>query len=109
MAASLTFEDIIIPAIIMITTTGIVEELIFRGVLQKLAETVMGAMGLIYISLIFAVLHVGFYSILDVIFVLLVSLIFAATVKKTGSLIGVILSHGLANTILFLIAPFFLG
>ena len=86
-----------------------VEELIFRGVLQKLAEDVMGIKGILFISLIFAILHIGFYSILDVVFVLLVSLVFAAIVKKTGSLIGVILSHGLANTVLFLIAPFVLS
>ena len=85
-----------------------VEEIIFRGVLQYLALNAMGITGIIYISLIFAVLHVGFYSITDVFFVFCVSLVFAIIVKKTGSLFGVILSHGIANIILFLVAPFFI-
>ena len=106
---SLTLELVWLPAIIIITTTGLVEELIFRGVLQKLAEPAMGIWGLIYISLIFAVLHVGFLSILDVILVLFIALFFAAIVKRTQSLIGVIVSHGITNTVLFLVAPFILG
>ena len=106
---SLSWQYIWLPAIILITTTGLVEELIFRGVLQRLAEPAMGFAGIIYISLIFAILHVGFFSILDVIFVLIISLVFAAIVKKTGSIIGVILSHGIANCMLFLVAPFILS
>ena len=109
MIASLTLEQLWLPAVILITTTGFVEELIFRGVLQRLAEAAMGLWGIIYVSLIFAILHVGFFSTLDVFFVFFIALFFAAIVKKTGSLIGVILSHGVANSILFLVAPFVLN
>jgi membrane protease YdiL (CAAX protease family) len=49
----------------------------------------------------------GFLSWLDVIFVFLVALFFGGVVKKTGSLLGVTLSHGITNIMLFLIAPFF--
>ena len=82
----------------------------FRGVLQRLAEPAMGSWGgMIYVSLIFAILHVGFFSLLDVIFVLFVALFFAYAVKRTGSLVGVTLSHGIANTLLYLVMPFMLG
>jgi membrane protease YdiL (CAAX protease family) len=66
-------------------------------------------MGILYIALIFAVLHIGFLSFLDVAFVLLVALMYAALTKKTGSLVGVILSHGIANSFLFLVGPFILN
>ena len=82
----------------------------FRGVLQRLAGPAMGSWrGIIYVSLIFAILHLGFLSLLDVFFVLLVAVFFAYAVKTTGSLIGVALSHGIANILLYLVMPFALG
>jgi membrane protease YdiL (CAAX protease family) len=107
MVEHFTISDILLPAVILLVTTGFVEELIFRGIIQKLAIPVMGSItGIIYISLIFAVLHVGFNSITDVAFVFAVSIIFATVVRSTNSLIGVIMAHGTANIVLFLIAPF---
>jgi len=97
------------PAVVLLITTGFVEELIFRGVLQRTSEVAMGRLGLVYISAIFAILHVGHLSALDVIFVFGIALFFATLVKRTGSLIGVTLSHGIANILLYLIAPFILG
>jgi len=105
----LSWQEAWLPALILILTTGLVEELMFRGILQKQAESMMGRQGIIYISLIFAILHAGFYSWGDVIFVFFVGLFFATMVKRTGSLLGAILSHGVANIVLFLLAPFILG
>lgn len=104
-----TFQELWLPALILLLTTGLVEELIFRGILQHLSETVMGRWGIVYISLIFAVLHFGFFSWGDVVFVFFVALFFSAIVKRTGSLFGAILSHGTANVVLFLVAPFILS
>jgi uncharacterized protein len=106
---SLSWQEVWLPALILIFTTGMVEELMFRGVLQNLSDALMGRQGIIYISLIFAVLHMGFYSWADVIFVFFVGLFFAAMVKRTGSLLGAVLSHGIANSVLFLVAPFILS
>ena len=107
--SNLSWQQAWLPALILILSTGLVEELMFRGVLQKHAESMLGRQGIIYISLIFAVLHAGFYSWGDVIFVFLVGLFFAAMVKRTGSLLGAILSHGVTNVVLFLVAPFMLS
>jgi len=107
---SLTLKQLWLPAIILLSTTGFGEELIFRGVLQQLSTQAMGFWrGIIYVSLIFAILHLGFFSLLDVIFVFLVALFFSYTVKNTGSLIGVTLAHGIANSLLYLVMPFILG
>jgi membrane protease YdiL (CAAX protease family) len=109
MIVHFTIGDIYLPAIILLLTTGFVEELIFRGILQSLATHAMGPTGsIIYISLIFAVLHVGFYSITDVVFVFGIALVLAMMVQSTRSLIGAIIAHGTANIILFLVAPFIL-
>lgn len=103
---ALSLRGIMLPALIMIVATGFVEELIFRGVMQRSSLEAMGTRGLLYITAIFAVLHIGFLSAIDVLFVFAIGLFFAFTVKKTGSLLGVSLSHGITNILLYLIIPF---
>ncbi len=106
--AELTWQEVWLPALIFLVCTGFIEEFIFRGVLQRTAVAVFGSWwGIIYVSLLFAVLHIGFLSLVDVVFVFIVALFFGWVVKKTGSLFGVSLAHGITNIILYLIVPFF--
>ena len=64
--------------------------------------------GILYVTLIFAILHVGYHSLLDVLFVFVIGLIFGWFVSRTGSLLGVTLSHGLTNIMFFLVIPYWL-
>lgn len=105
----LRWEQIWLPAIILLVGTGFVEEYIFRGVGQKAALDVLGKWGLPYMALIFAVLHLIHNSMTDIVFVFAVAMLFGWIVKKTGSLLGVTLAHGFTNITLYLIAPFFAG
>lgn len=105
--SELSWQVIWLPALIFLLSTGLVEEFIFRGVLQCTAGGLLGRWGLVYVSFIFAILHTGFLSWIDVVFVFVVALFFSWVVKKTRSLLGVTLSHGIANSVLYLIAPFF--
>lgn len=108
LVSEFSLRQIWLPAIVLFTTTGFTEEFMFRGVLQRTSEAAMGWQGIIYVSAIFAILHVGHLSAIDVIAVFFIALFFAAWVKKTGSLFGVILSHGTTNVFLYLIVPFVL-
>jgi hypothetical protein len=101
-----TFEAILIPALILLIFTGFLEELIFRGVFQYFAIRYLGRWGIIYVGIVFAVLHIGYNSALDFVFVLFVSLLFSYIVHETGSILGVTLAHGFTNIGLFLIFPF---
>jgi len=102
------WQKVWLPALIFLLCTGFVEELIFRGVLQRTAVKAFGWWwGILYVSLLFAVLHIGFLSLIDVVFVFAVALFFGWVVKKTGSLFGVTLAHGITNTLLYLVLPFF--
>jgi membrane protease YdiL (CAAX protease family) len=92
--------------LIFLLTTGFVEEFIFRGVLQRSAGFLGNWWGIIYVSLLFAALHIGFLSWVDVAFVFAVAVFFAWVVKRTGSLVGVTLAHGITNAVLYLVAPF---
>ncbi len=98
------------PAFILLISTGLLEEMIFRGLLQRAAIDVLGLWGIGYVAILFAVLHTGYQSLLDVLFVLAaVGLFFGWIVYRTRSLLGVTLAHGLTNIVLFLVMPFVLG
>ncbi|MGC9516064.1 MAG: tetratricopeptide repeat protein [Methanomicrobiales archaeon] len=102
-------ENLLIASLIIIISTGLAEELLFRGIIQKNAQNIFkGLMGVFYVSLLFTSLHVGWESFPDLIFVFSVSMFYGYAFYKTESLFGITLSHGLSNTFLFLIFPFFL-
>ena len=104
---SLNMLNLFFASIIIILTTGLTEELVFRGIIQKNAENLMGkAWGLLYVSLLFTSLYIGWNSILYLSFVFGVSIIYGYVFQKTRSILGVSLSHGLSNIILFLVLPF---
>ena len=95
-------------SIILIISTGLAEELLFRGILQKNAENVFGTItGLLYTALLFTALHIGWNSFYDLIFVFSVALFYGYSYMKTRSIVGITLSHGLSNIFLFLIVPFY--
>jgi uncharacterized protein len=105
LAAYVTWADIATAALILMIFTGLLEEYIFRGLMQSATMQMMGRFGLIYIAVLFAVLHFGYHSVVDVVFVLLVGLLFGWLAWKTQSLFGVSLAHGIANISLYVIFP----
>jgi uncharacterized protein len=106
---SLTWQQILLPALILLLFTGFLEEFIFRGLIQRGAYGTVGHYGLLYVAVLFAVLHLGYHSILDMIFVFVVALFFGLVVTRTGSILGVTLSHGLTNIALYLVIPFLMN
>lgn len=110
LAAELTWQALWLPALVLLFCTGYLEELLFRGLLQSAAISVMGRWpGLFLSAALFAVLHIGYASLLDVLFVFAVGLAFGLFVDRTRSLLGVTLAHGLTNIGLFLLWPLWLG
>jgi len=99
------WAGVIAGGLALLIFTGLLEELIFRGLLQRLAPAALGAWGLTYVSLLFAVLHLGHRSLLDVIFVYVIGRAFAQLVRWGGSILGVTLAHGLANITLYILMP----
>jgi hypothetical protein len=104
----LSLPDVFLPALILLVCTGFAEEFIFRGIMQKAASDLLGQKtALILVGFIFAILHVTHLSVIDVVFVFGVAVFFSTVVRRTGSLIGVTLAHGLTNIALYLILPFY--
>jgi uncharacterized protein len=101
---SLTLEIIIFPAIVLIIFTGFIDELVFRGVIQRAAKDIVPS-GWILVSAIYAVTQISYGSVFHCILSFLISLYFGWVVKKTGSIAGVSICHGLINCGVFLIFP----
>jgi uncharacterized protein len=102
--SELTIQTMVIPAFILLVATGFIDELVFRGVLQRAAHR-LGSWGWVYIAIVYSILQIGQGSVVYVVFVFLVAIFFGWIVKKTGSIIGVSLSHGLLNIALYLVLP----
>jgi hypothetical protein len=74
--------------------------------MQSASTEALGKAAIPYVAIVFAALHVGYKSAPDVAFVFFVALFFSWAVARTGSLLGVTLAHGIANVVLYLVAPF---
>ena len=103
---SLSWQELLLPVLSLLIFTGFTEEIIFRGLLQALALRTLERAPFIYVALLFAVLHVGYLSLVDVLFVFAVGVLFAYIVHWGGSILGATLAHGLTNVVLFLIMPY---
>lgn len=103
---SFSIENILVAVFILFIATGLMEEVIFRGLLQKKSIEILGIRpGILFITLIFAVLHIGNLSFLDVLLVFSIGGLYAIVVKTTKTIIGVSISHTIVNVFLFIICP----
>jgi len=102
---SFSLQNIWLPALILLVFTGFLEELIFRGLLQTATRPILGRLNWVYASLVFAVLHIGYQSALDLVFVFGVGLLYGWVFERSRSIVGISIAHGQANVILFFIAP----
>ncbi len=99
------FQALVAPALIFIVYTGFMEEFIFRGLMQQVAERLAGFSGIVFVSILFGVLHTTNLAFWDVLLAGSVGFLFAMVVRKTRSIFGISLAHGMVNINLFLIAP----
>ena len=103
---SFSITNIVMAVLILFIATGLMEELIFRGLIQKKAIAILGSWkGILFTTLIFAILHVGNLSILDVLLVFSIGGSYSIIVYKTKTIIGVTISHTVVNIFLFIICP----
>lgn len=102
-----TFSLLLGGFIVLLLSTGLAEELLFRGILQNNTMKVIGpAWGLLYTSLIFTTMHIGWIYFADLVFVFSVALFYGFCLIKTKSIMGITLAHGISNSMLFLVMPF---
>lgn len=106
LVAPMTPGNTWLPALILVVFTGFMEEFAFRGVMYRaFSEGAGGRFAIIYVSCIFAVLHITHLSVPDIFFVFGVALLFTHVVRRTGSILGITLAHGLTNIFLYIVWP----
>ncbi|MFZ2070510.1 MAG: type II CAAX endopeptidase family protein [Halobacteriota archaeon] len=105
---SLELPNFIALTLIMLICTGFLEEISFRGLIQFTTQQVMSKWGgILFVSTVFGVLHVGNLTFLDCLLAFSAGFLFSVVREKTGSIYGISISHGIINIILFLLAPFY--
>ncbi|MEA1984318.1 MAG: type II CAAX endopeptidase family protein [Euryarchaeota archaeon] len=92
--------------LVMLLFVGLVEELIFRSVLQTRLESVLGEWGgLIVASVLFGLMHSGYGTPYEMFYTALVGLLLGYMFQRTRSLPLVAMTHGFANVFLFGVIP----
>lgn len=104
---SLSSNEVWIAALILTFSAG-VEELVFRGLLQRAALQYLGHAGLVYVTILSVVMAIGYLSLPVLFLVFCAGLFFAVVALWTGSIFEVTLAHASVNLSLFLIAPLLL-
>jgi membrane protease YdiL (CAAX protease family) len=98
--------NILLFIIIMIFIVGLIEEFIFRAILQKRLEKFLGPTGgILLASLLFGIMHSGYGTSLEMIFAFLVGGFLGYCFYRTQSLAFVIMINGLINIFSFGIIP----
>lgn len=106
LTSGMTLIQRIVLGLVFLVCNGLLEELIFRGMLQHIAEKILDhRLAWVYVAAMYSLLTLGSYSLGSVAFTFVVSLFFSWIVSRTGSIAGVSLAHGLASITLFLIMP----
>lgn len=102
----LSIPNLLTLTFLMVFLVGLIEELIFRSVLQNRLEMLLGSRGgLIITSVLFGLMHSGYGNIGEVFYAVFVGFIIGYMFYKTRSLPLVTMIHGFINVFLFGIIP----
>lgn len=95
---------LIFSGLVLLICSGFIEELAFRGIIQR-AASVLGSWGWVTVAPLYALMQIGHGSFMHIMFTLGVSLFFGFVVLRTRSIFGVSMAHGILNIMLFLVMP----
>lgn len=102
----LSFINIAKITLVMIFFVGIIEEIIFRSILQTRLEEIFGVWdGLIFSSLLFGLMNSGYGTTYEILYALFVGLLIGYIFQKTRSLPFIAMIHGFVNVFSFGVIP----
>lgn len=102
----LSLITLLILTLVMVFLVGLIEEIIFRSILQNRLEMFLGGMGgIIVTSILFGLMHSGYGNIIEIFYSFLVGIIIGYIFYKTRSLPLVAMIHGFINVFLFGVIP----
>lgn len=104
--SSASWVGLIGPSLLFVLFTGILEEAIFRGLLPAVLGRVYGGLGAILIpALVQGALDLGSLNVLHIALVVATGILYGLVARRTRSIWGVGISHGVTNVVLFLVLP----
>jgi hypothetical protein len=93
----------------MLLFVGLAEELLFRALIQRDLSRAFGwKWGLFLASFLFMVMHLTWRSVPELFFVFTAAVILGIMYRKTGSMVGIVVLHGVGNTVLVGVMPYLL-
>ena len=99
-------EQLLLLVLVQVGFVSLVEEVLFRGVLQRGLAAYVGRWGgVLFASALFGVMHSIYGSGLEIIFAAVLGLVFGVIYEWTNSLGLVIVFHGVLNVLLFGVYP----
>jgi len=102
----LTFTNLFKLIIVMVFFVGLIEELIFRSILQTRLENALSTWeALLVTSVLFGLMHSGYGTIQEILYTGFVGFIMGLAFYKTKSLPFIAVLHGFVNVFLFGILP----
>ncbi len=105
---NLKLPNLILITMVMFVFVGVVEELIFRSILQTRLEKVLGLKhGLFLSGVIFGIMHSGYGVVNEILFAVFFGIMIGYIFQKTRSFPFILTIHGTANVLLFGILPMF--
>jgi uncharacterized protein len=102
----LSIPTLLILTLVMVFLVGLIEEIIFRSILQNRLEVLLGSRGgLIVTSVLFGLMHSGYGNISEIFYAFAVGFIIGYMFYRTRSLPLVAMTHGFINVFLFGVIP----
>jgi membrane protease YdiL (CAAX protease family) len=93
-------------AIVMFGFVGLVEELVYRGILQRALQRRVGRTGgLLVASFLFGMMHSAYGTSAEIAFASGIGLVFGLVYDATDSIVLVTVMHGTLNVFLFAVIP----
>jgi len=102
----LSIIPLLILTLVMVFLVGLVEEIIFRSILQNRLEVFLGSRGgIIVTSALFGLMHSGYGNIIEIFYTFLVGFIIGYMFYRTRSLPLAAMINGFINVFLFGVLP----
>lgn len=102
-----TLNNLLLIGIIMFSFVALVEELLFRGIIQRIFENQLGrTSGLIIASTLFGLMYASYGGTLELIYGLFLGILLGLVYDYTKSLVTIIAMHGTLNFFLFAVIPY---
>ncbi|MFB6111759.1 MAG: lysostaphin resistance A-like protein [Halobacteriaceae archaeon] len=103
---SFSLPNVALLSLVMIGFVGLVEEYVYRGVLQRTVQARLGRVaGLVMVSVLFGLMHSAYRAPGELVFATAIGLLFGLLYDATDSLALVVLVHGVLNIFLFGVVP----